>query len=709
MLLVLSSALLAAEQRHALSVAVPDIHYTSCLLNARPGTFQLPTFVTRPRLLTAKGSSASYYVLVFENAKFDGDAASGVPATTELCFSVLGDSPHPALGGRGGIQEARCYGSVPLASWDHLSHEVHISLRGPTGAEGADRAVTAHLNGSFLYRQATGSILGSRIDELSLGPTETVHTHNSLAGHGYVGRVFTKESYTFQAVAARVELDEVRYNQLFDANISTSDLHDCFTVERLFSGGSSTAAVRLTGLFDDAVPQSEFTASLDDARLDSALELSTKADSNLEELFWQRYKLLVDPPAVLQPSYAFVVRSVSMVLDLLYPFFVTAQRRLAGAFPSNRFNKMRIPIWVHFLSGSVVLYTGVALHVADLSAGNLHGTGASAGFSWTRVTQTEDEAADSWRRPIYYAMAVATLIHCCTVYNVLPKVMGEKRITIPLYFCAGMVNLWNAIRLLANPNLHNAFLVWGSVNTFIYVRWQVFLLCFSYIDWELIYTYGILAAAFVSYPLSMQSEWIFLMLAAPCIYGPFHERICGWFGWYVEDEIGGNKPNKDKNMKMQGNTLQIAHVISEKRDTVIDAISETTDSIMEVVVKEKVIVQEKGIVHSIVEKENAVMRFMHSMLIVHIKQSLQNLFMAFNVDLDDPKHGSLAKSVGERSKASADEVEGRPIRLGRAEMRWYTHHPEFVKSLSTTRRRSVGRSQSMNALPEMTPATTDKL
>ena len=44
------------------------------------------------------------------------------------------------------------------------------------------------------------------------------------------------------------------------------------------------------------------------------------------------------------------------------------------------------------------------------------------------------------------------------------QVMGERRITIPLYTAAGVTNLVNAITLLAEPSLKNAFLAWGSVN-----------------------------------------------------------------------------------------------------------------------------------------------------------------------------------------------------------------------------------------------------
>jgi hypothetical protein len=99
--------------------------------------------------------------------------------------------------------------------------------------------------------------------------------------------------------------------------------------------------------------------------------------------------------------------------------------------------------------------------------------------------------------------------------------MGEKRITIPLYLGAGLIKFANTINLLCNPNLGNAFLLWGYVNTFIHVRAIIVCLSFAQIDFELLYTYSITAAGAINYPLSNQSLYVYLLVLLPLLYAPF--------------------------------------------------------------------------------------------------------------------------------------------------------------------------------------------
>lgn len=114
--------------------------------------------------------------------------------------------------------------------------------------------------------------------------------------------------------------------------------------------------------------------------------------------------------------------------------------------------------------------------------------------------------------------------------------MGERRITIPLYLCAGLVNAYNAAMLLAAPNLHNAFLMWGSINTFVFVRLQLFLLSLAVVDWSLVYTFALIAAAGVTYPLTRQSVHTFwITVCFPALYAPFHERVCVLLRWEPDD------------------------------------------------------------------------------------------------------------------------------------------------------------------------------
>lgn len=73
--------------------------------------------------------------------------------------------------------------------------------------------------------------------------------------------------------------------------------------------------------------------------------------------------------------------------------------------------------------------------------------------------------------------------------------------------------------LLMDPTLQRAFLAWGSVNTFIYVRFSVLMLSFSnlLLDWELVYIYSVLVAAAIIYALSGQDIRVCLRAGSTCI------------------------------------------------------------------------------------------------------------------------------------------------------------------------------------------------
>jgi hypothetical protein len=223
-------------------------------------------------------------------------------------------------------------------------------------------------------------------------------------------------------------------------------------------------------------------------------------------------------------------RTVTAVLDLSYAFLMMAQRKQSGQFPSARFNQSRAPILIHVLLGFFIINIGVFLQVEN---------------EIYHITKIEDEGFI--RQVLYYVLGVATVVHSFTIFAILSKVMGEKRITVPLYFVAGSINLGNSIALLMEPTLQNAFLVWGSVNTFVYVRAFLLVLAFAHLDWELMYTYSVLAAAAITYPLTGQDIRVFYGLAAPIVYAPFHERVCKWFpslAFTPEDLAGGNTPSK---------------------------------------------------------------------------------------------------------------------------------------------------------------------
>jgi hypothetical protein len=255
--------------------------------------------------------------------------------------------------------------------------------------------------------------------------------------------------------------------------------------------------------------------------------------TNLEETIYDSFEYYLDPFGAAGYEFSFMskFRWVTVILDLLYVFVMATQRHSNGKFPSNRFDTIRPVMILHILCGIAIIYLGCFFHIQN---------------AVSRVSKSEDH--ETYRQVLYYAFGGFGCCHSISVMFVLPKVMGERRITLPLYFGAGVINMTNAIILIADPTLKNAFLLWGSVNTFIYVRAHIILLLFAQIDWELIYTYSIIAAAATTYPLSAQDPHIFLMLLCPLVYAPFHEKFCKWFGMEEEDTLGGNVPNRNKNL-----------------------------------------------------------------------------------------------------------------------------------------------------------------
>ena len=241
-----------------------------------------------------------------------------------------------------------------------------------------------------------------------------------------------------------------------------------------------------------------------------------------------------DPPARgYEAPFVTRARTCACVLCLLYPLIIGTQRKINhGKFPSTRFDSMRGSIWLHILVGSIIIFYVPFLHFEDLVA---------------PVSAKADEAL--WRQLSYLVLAYSGIIHSLTVLKVVGKVMGEKRVTVALYLGAGAINMYNSVELALDPGLRKAFLLFGSMSTFVYVRFFIVAFGFSKIDWELNYTYSILAAAATAYPLSQQRPVVYTLLAMPVLYGPFHERVCRWLGWDPEDTLGGNMPS-NKNLAL---------------------------------------------------------------------------------------------------------------------------------------------------------------
>ena len=95
-----------------------------------------------------------------------------------------------------------------------------------------------------------------------------------------------------------------------------------------------------------------------------------------------------------------------------------------------------------------------------------------------------------WMQGFFISVGVAGILHACSTFRMLQEVQGERRLTIPMYLVAAILNLYNACKLCAQAgmyefktsyacerdlghidiNLFRFLLLWSSVCTFVYVR-----------------------------------------------------------------------------------------------------------------------------------------------------------------------------------------------------------------------------------------------
>lgn len=221
-------------------------------------------------------------------------------------------------------------------------------------------------------------------------------------------------------------------------------------------------------------------------------------------------------------------RTCSTVLGIVYIFLMIYQKATQKKFPSERFENRTI-MALHIICGVMIVYLGCFLHIQN---------------EIKPVLKSCDES-ETYRIILYYVMGSMSFIHSLTVLCISPFVMGEKRITVPLYIGAGLVNLHNGIILIINPGLQNAFTLWGSVNTFMYQRAILVLLMFANIDWELLYTYSLLAGATMTYTWSYQQQYLYFLLLLPILYAPFHEKVYTCFKMPLEDTIANEPSTKN--------------------------------------------------------------------------------------------------------------------------------------------------------------------
>jgi len=110
-----------------------------------------------------------------------------------------------------------------------------------------------------------------------------------------------------------------------------------------------------------------------------------------------------------------------------------------------------------------------------------------------------------------------------------------------------------------------------------YQRIILVLLMFATIDWELVYTFSLIAGASLTYSLSLQQHYVYVLLFFPVVYAPFHETISTCLNVPLEDTLGNNVPS-DKNITDAQKELRIYFEnVTGGRFTIKKKVTPTTD------------------------------------------------------------------------------------------------------------------------------------
>lgn len=560
-------------------------HITICLQDA--SSSKLPDWlVEQPTVIKSESldkdkPEEDYYVAMFTEIIFSG----GDSDLSELCQAYLVENEEEGAGNIAKflpqakrIQSSRCVG-LPLAGYDDAIHTISRELNSDGRA-----SYRSELNGRFLY--AEKPMKGLPVDLATTAHIEsfdTFHTHHSLfrnkaeagnstttnstadstnttntanvndtganwtlnEGHpyyGYLMRIDFPHPADINVYPVQVSLGDI-FQEKVNPNLDASKLDFCFSLETSFE---TPKGGLLSAVYDEDMTPQELYSTLieDDIMTTLNLDESGFHKINLEDEVYDIMQKFVNPfgAAGFELPFMSRFRYATAVLDILYIFFAMAQRKMNGKYPSKRFDSFRAVMVIHVITGMLVIYIGVFMHI---------------GNEVKAVTVGEDRAL--YRQIMYYIMGAAGIGHTLTVTMALSKVMGERRVTIPLYSIAALINLTNGIQLILDPTLQKCFLLWGSMNVFVYVRAICAILCFAYVDWELVYTFGITMAAFIAIPLSNQDPLWFISLFGIFVYAPFHDTICEKIGWAVEDHMNGNKPTR-KNVTSTARKLRTKYI-----------------------------------------------------------------------------------------------------------------------------------------------------
>ncbi|KAL3928058.1 MAG: hypothetical protein SGBAC_012814, partial [Bacillariaceae sp.] len=553
-------------------------HITICLQDA--SSSKLPDWlVEQPTVIKSESldrdkAEEEYYVAMFTEIIFSG----GDSDLSELCQAYLVENEDEGTGNIAKflpqakrIQSSRCVG-LPLAGYDDAIHTISRELSSDGRA-----SYRSELNGRFLY--AEKPMKGLPIDLATTAHIEsfdTFHTHHSLFRntttnstadstnptntpnvnetganwtlnerhpyYGYLMRIDFPHPADINVYPVQVSLGDI-FQEKVNPNLDASKLDFCFSLETSFE---TPKGGLLSAVYDEDMTPQELYASLTEDDIMTTLNLDESGfhKINLEDEVYDIMQKYANPfgAAGFELPFMSRFRYATAVLDILYIFFAMAQRKMNGKYPSKRFDSFRAVMVIHVITGMLVIYIGVFMHIGNEVKG---------------VTIGEDRAL--YRQIMYYIMGAAGIGHTLTVTMALSKVMGERRVTIPLYSIAALINLTNGIQLILDPTLQKCFLLWGSMNVFVYVRAICAVLCFAYVDWELVYTFGITMAAFIAIPLSNQDPLWFISLFGIFVYAPFHDTICEKIGWAVEDHMNGNKPTR-KNVTSTARKLRTKYI-----------------------------------------------------------------------------------------------------------------------------------------------------
>ncbi len=196
--------------------------------------------------------------------------------------------------------------------------------------------------------------------------------------------------------------------------------------------------------------------------------------------------------------------AVLLVLDVLYIAFARIQHKAfrrgnAGGWPAAHHQATRasqLCVAAHVIAGTGVLVLGGSLFIAS---------------HWTR----------SFSPAAFTCMAALGVAQSLTVLPLLGKVQGTRALTVPWYVGLACLVLCSSLRLLTEPSFHQAMLLWGTVNTFIWVRlfWAVFGLV-SAAARTVVYTAAVAISGVFGITLAGQDpRWLWLY-AAPVAYAP---------------------------------------------------------------------------------------------------------------------------------------------------------------------------------------------